>query len=493
MSSNEIGLVIEASSSNKTLLAPIEKGYIDLSLIDHDKNTQGKADHHNCKNIKPATDQQQPLKESLSIRTEASTVSKLSEKKELGHRLRAMRESLDLGLDSSYERRQRWRKNNSLGETISLDSISSTSIQNNSYSRNTSYDAESRSSVDLKESSFIIDSNQHNSTANTLLLNTSSSSSIKSNYYNTDDSVLINSSSHKQQSPESVFEDFYKAFRDDVIRQELKLLSRHHQDGVWVTPSGDSLQVWFGVFVVKQLGGPYQEGVFHFTVFFKDDFPESVPVIRFRNQIFHPMVEPRKGTFDTSRFVAEQSEVGFQKGKRKTQRIHVWQLLRHLRESFCCQVLNTKTEEEKKTSKGIDNIDINSAANETAAIMYKRENKKEFLKESRHCVLRSLNVYNRQNTGRKTDARETLNDNLINNPLESTPLVDDSFLRGFIRFLVANDEPSVRKSRNYAVNTPSSPSTVKGAFGWARGQLGRVLNNLNTSYSLIDGNDKDQQ
>jgi len=239
----------------------------------------------------------------------------------------------------------------------------------------------------------------------------------------------------KSPAADSTFETFYKVFRDDVIRKELKLLSQHHQDGIYVIPSVASLQVWFGVVFVRD--GPYQNGIFHFTVYFKDDYPESIPVIRFRNRIFHPQVEIRKGTFNTKLLEVMRTT-------------HVWQLLKQLRSSFI-------------------HLDIQNGTNERAVAIFKTDQNR-FVNKCQQCVRRSLDAFEEQTF-------EGVENNFIENPFQSS-LIEDNFCKGFVNFLVAND----------AANNQNG-SGSDNVIGWARNQLGRVLNNLNTSYSFMEENE----
>ena len=433
MSGEKTTLLIKASS--------IENGYVNLSL-DCDETAKGEY----CDKKKHLI-QNNPLR-----KHEDSTIPKFDQQnqrtisppppRKLGHRLKAMRKHLNLSLDGSIASNDHHHQNQ--GYCIWDLKGNESSLSGNDASDN--------------RSSFDISSTVTSSTTTTLddsMNHENSASSIDSSMNNINASFCI-------QSPDSIFEKFYKTFRDDVIRQEIKLLSKHHQEGVWVTPSSNSLQVWFGVVVVKQ--GPYQDGVFHFTVYFKDDFPESVPIIRFRSRVFHPQVEIRKGTFNTSMLILNDDKLKLpvkrQHGAKG--RIYVWQLLKYLRESFY-------------------HVEVTGATNETAAILYRRGDKREFLKECQHCVQRSIDAFNLQKVGGRNN--DSAVENIINNPLKGT-LVDDDFYNGFVRFLVANED----RNRNISHTNGAS---LRNAIGWAKGQLGRVLNNLNTSYSLIDGDEID--
>lgn len=420
MSSGRHELLVKISS--------IDKLPINLFLSGGDEDRKENA-NHNKKKSSSLQNIHQHHKQCTTSEKDLHKQDPPYKAKKLGDRLRAMRQNLDLNFDRgvtpSNNGSQRQHNYNSANRTQFIFSDAEPSTSSNDTSTST---LALDDSIGLRENP-------------TLLMN---------NSINTSFGI---------QSPESVFEKFYKTFRDDVIRQELKLLSKHHQEGVWVMPSCESLQVWFGVLIVKQ--GPYQDGVLHFTVFFKDDFPESVPVIRFRSRVFHPKVEIRKGTFNSSELtmnIDKSNKLPSSKSPPGSKgRVYVWQLLKYLRDSF-------------------HHIDVTHATNETAAILYQRENKQEFMKECRNCVQRSIDAFHTQNT---FGVSNMTTENIINNPFKST-LVDDVFYKGFVQFLVANED----RNRHLGYN---GTSLAGSAFSWAKNQLGKVLNNLNTSYSSLDG------
>ena len=91
----------------------------------------------------------------------------------------------------------------------------------------------------------------------------------------------------------------------------------------------------------------------------------------------------------------------------------------------------------------------------------------EFVRKCRRCVKRSLDTFEEQEF-------EGFENNFIENPFQSS-LVEDNFRKGFVNFLVATNDQ----------NGGSGSANV---IDWAKNQLGRVLNNLNTSYSFMEEN-----
>eukprot|EP01137_Pigoraptor_chileana_P031908 Opistho-2@20458 len=69
---------------------------------------------------------------------------------------------------------------------------------------------------------------------------------------------------------------------------DLRVLATRSPKGVYVMPSFDAMQQWFGVIFVRS--GLYAEGVFRFKLLFQDTFPNSWPIVRFMSQVFHPQI-----------------------------------------------------------------------------------------------------------------------------------------------------------------------------------------------------------
>ncbi|WVQ99435.1 hypothetical protein IAU59_006570 [Kwoniella sp. CBS 9459] len=62
-------------------------------------------------------------------------------------------------------------------------------------------------------------------------------------------------------------------------------------EGMYITPSSESVLKWHGVFFVHK--GPYAGSVLRFTILFPPSFPRTAPTVRFDSDVFHPMVDPK--------------------------------------------------------------------------------------------------------------------------------------------------------------------------------------------------------
>jgi len=59
--------------------------------------------------------------------------------------------------------------------------------------------------------------------------------------------------------------------------------------GVYVMPSSDNLNVWFGVLFVHK--GYYRSGVFKFRINIPETYPNAPPTVTFLTDMFHPLVD----------------------------------------------------------------------------------------------------------------------------------------------------------------------------------------------------------
>ncbi|MBN3294717.1 AKTIP protein, partial [Polypterus senegalus] len=81
--------------------------------------------------------------------------------------------------------------------------------------------------------------------------------------------------------------------------------------------------VWFGVIFIRH--GLYQDGVFKFTVYIPDNYPDGdCPRVVFDIPVFHPLVNPESGELDVKR--------AFAKWRRNHN--HIWQVLMYARTVF---------------------------------------------------------------------------------------------------------------------------------------------------------------
>uniref|UniRef100_A0A8D3DI46 Akt interacting protein n=1 Tax=Scophthalmus maximus TaxID=52904 RepID=A0A8D3DI46_SCOMX len=81
--------------------------------------------------------------------------------------------------------------------------------------------------------------------------------------------------------------------------------------------------LWFGVIFIRH--GLYQDGVFKFTVYIPDNYPDGdCPKLVFDIPVFHPLVDPVSGELDVRR--------AFTKWRRNHN--HIWQVLMYARTIF---------------------------------------------------------------------------------------------------------------------------------------------------------------
>ncbi|RVE74778.1 hypothetical protein OJAV_G00025670 [Oryzias javanicus] len=104
---------------------------------------------------------------------------------------------------------------------------------------------------------------------------------------------------------------------------EFTLVIKQKLPGIYVQPSYKSALMWFGVIFIRH--GLYQDGVFKFTVYIPDNYPDGhCPKLVFDNPVFHPLVDPVSGELDVRR--------AFTKWRRNHN--HIWQVLMYARTVF---------------------------------------------------------------------------------------------------------------------------------------------------------------
>ncbi|XP_018115171.1 AKT-interacting protein homolog B isoform X1 [Xenopus laevis] len=124
---------------------------------------------------------------------------------------------------------------------------------------------------------------------------------------------------------------------------EFTLVVKQKLPGVYVQPSYSSALMWFGVIFIRH--GLYQDGVFKFTVYIPDNYPDGeCPRLVFDIPVFHPLVDPISGELDVKR--------AFTKWRRNHN--HIWQVLMYARRIFY-------------------KIDTTSPLNPEAAVLYEKD------------------------------------------------------------------------------------------------------------------------
>lgn len=112
-------------------------------------------------------------------------------------------------------------------------------------------------------------------------------------------------------------------FLEYSLMCEYLILKKQQLSGVYVMPSSGSALKWFGVLFIRQ--GLYQGGVFRFTLYIPDNYPDGdCPILVFEPPIFHPLINPETGELDVKR--------NFQKWRRNVN--FLWQVLLCARRAF---------------------------------------------------------------------------------------------------------------------------------------------------------------
>ncbi|NXK97551.1 AKTIP protein, partial [Formicarius rufipectus] len=148
---------------------------------------------------------------------------------------------------------------------------------------------------------------------------------------------------------------------------EFTLVVKQKLPGVYVQPSYRSALMWFGVIFIRH--GLYQDGVFKFTVYIPDNYPDGdCPRLVFDLPVFHPLVDPLSGELDVKRAFAKWrlvvaqgcinlkslflSSLLFLLFRRNHN--HIWQVLMYARRVFY-------------------KIDTTSPLNPEAAVLYEKD------------------------------------------------------------------------------------------------------------------------
>ncbi|XP_065644286.1 protein crossbronx [Hydra vulgaris] len=225
------------------------------------------------------------------------------------------------------------------------------------------------------------------------------------------------------RSPKNPFECFYKHHRDKLIQDELKLTFLNSQDGIHVVPSYTSLQVWFGVIFVKE--GPYDEGIFHFSIIFQDSYPETRPLLQFKSKVFHPQIDKTNGKLNLKHIYKQRNYIS------------IWELLRYTRSLFY-------------------HIDTNDCYNKEAGYLFLSAFDK-FKARCRASVLDSLLAFDEQIYNQSIESE---------NPFLCS-ILDNTSLQGVKKIMLSMNFEALKES------------TV---MEWARVYLGKLLNNINSAY-----------
>ncbi|MED6245777.1 hypothetical protein ATANTOWER_007940 [Ataeniobius toweri] len=130
----------------------------------------------------------------------------------------------------------------------------------------------------------------------------------------------MGSAAHSANGTHASYGPFYLEY---ALLAEFTLVIKQKLPGIYVQPSYKSALMWFGVIFIRH--GLYQDGVFKFTVYIPDNYPDGEsPKLVFDIPVFHPLVDPVSGELDVRR--------AFTKWRRNHN--HIWQVLMYARTVF---------------------------------------------------------------------------------------------------------------------------------------------------------------
>ncbi|KAM3586769.1 hypothetical protein VKS41_001826 [Umbelopsis sp. WA50703] len=104
---------------------------------------------------------------------------------------------------------------------------------------------------------------------------------------NTTSNPIDHDLNDERQKPKNNSESFK---RYELMIEFSNLRNPNHCPlGVYVMPSSDNLNVWFGVLFVHK--GYYRSGVFKFRINIPESYPNAPPTVTFLTDMFHPLVD----------------------------------------------------------------------------------------------------------------------------------------------------------------------------------------------------------
>ncbi|KAG0169561.1 hypothetical protein DFQ28_004164 [Apophysomyces sp. BC1034] len=114
-----------------------------------------------------------------------------------------------------------------------------------------------------------------------------SSSTVTSTLYEDDEDGNDNGEGPDIKSPRLTSEYFK---RYELMTEFINLRNPNHCPlGVYVMPSSDNLNLWYGTLFVHK--GYYRSGVFKFRLTIPESYPNSPPAVAFLTDMFHPLVD----------------------------------------------------------------------------------------------------------------------------------------------------------------------------------------------------------
>ncbi|KAJ2995873.1 hypothetical protein HDV02_000325 [Globomyces sp. JEL0801] len=97
-------------------------------------------------------------------------------------------------------------------------------------------------------------------------------------------------------------------FNQQIILFEYLSLPKFVPDGIYVLPILDYCFRWnavvfihcmYSIHAFYQIDGPYAGAIFRFTIEMSNSYPFTIPIVRFKTPLNHPLVDPLTGQLDT--------------------------------------------------------------------------------------------------------------------------------------------------------------------------------------------------
>ncbi|KAL1936497.1 hypothetical protein VTP01DRAFT_631 [Rhizomucor pusillus] len=93
--------------------------------------------------------------------------------------------------------------------------------------------------------------------------------------------------------------EYFKRY--ELMTEFINLKNPNHCPlGVYVMPSSDNINVWYGVIFVHK--GYYRSGVFKFRMTIPESYPNNPPSVTFLTDMFHPLVDVQGNVSLSQRF-----------------------------------------------------------------------------------------------------------------------------------------------------------------------------------------------
>ncbi|KAK9702301.1 hypothetical protein K7432_011296 [Basidiobolus ranarum] len=105
--------------------------------------------------------------------------------------------------------------------------------------------------------------------------------------YEQDDSEAASERVSQKKRPQ-FYSQYFKRYELMIEFTNLRNPS-HCPSGIYMMPSLDNMNVWYGTIFVHK--GYYRNGIFKFKLVIPQEYPDKAPSVDFINDVFHPLVD----------------------------------------------------------------------------------------------------------------------------------------------------------------------------------------------------------